>query len=371
MSSLGSLVLEKAYELGFDRAGITPVGPPTHRDAFERWLDLGYHGSMSYLERHREIRLDPTRLHPGAVSVVAVAKSYRPIDERGGERAIARYARGLDYHRVMGDRLRRLAAFLEREVGPMVQRSRVCVDTAPILERDFAVQAGLGWLGKNTNLVCPELGSYLFLGELLVCRELGGGEEPVPDRCGRCRACLDRCPTKALVAPWVMDSRRCLSYLTIEHKGAIPVELRSALGLRLFGCDVCQSVCPWNRRARPSGEPFFAGGEELEGLDAADVLWLSEAEFRQRFRLSPLWRAGREGLARNAAVVLGNAGDPRAIDPLVQVLENHDSPLVRGHAAWALGRFGDCRARAALDRALVREDHLAVLGEIRQALSTG
>jgi epoxyqueuosine reductase len=237
------------------------------------------------------------------------------------------------------------------------------------MERDLAAQAGLGWFGKSTNVIDQSLGSYLFLGELLLGHELDTVVHEAPDRCGRCTACIDLCPTGAILAPYKVDARRCISYLTIELRGPIPRALRSAIGDHLFGCDICQIVCPWNRKARPLHEAAFRPRPEIEGLTAADLLRLSADEFAARFAGSPIRRAGRDGMARNAAVVLGNSGNPRVIPDLVGALRADASPIVRSHAAWALGRMAPASsARLALELARMHEPVELVRREITQTL---
>jgi epoxyqueuosine reductase len=246
---------------------------------------------------------------------------------------VARYARGQDYHEVMRPRLEALARFIDLTAGSGT-RSRAAVDTSAVLERDLAARAGLGWIGKNTNLLSPTLGSYFFIGIVLTTADLATDARE-PDHCGTCTACLDACPTRAFVAPWVLDARRCISYLTIEHRGPVATELREAIGDWVFGCDVCQQVCPWNRKAPPARDPAFTSTESLGSL--TDVLNLDESAFRARFRHTALWRAKRAGLARNAALVLGNRRDPTVLEALRRASQDAD-PSVREAAGWALGR---------------------------------
>jgi epoxyqueuosine reductase len=333
--ALREAVRSRALELGFDRVAIGPAGPPDHGAAFERWLAAGHAGTMHYLERGRQARLDPALLLPGARSVVAVALSYNPAGRDDGDWApVARYARGLDYHDLMRPRLDALGAFVRACAGPGT-RHRAAVDTSAVLERDLAARAGLGWIGKNTNLLTPSLGSYFLIGIVLTTAELDP-DGPVPDRCGSCRACLDACPTGAFEAPYVLDARRCISYLTIEHRGEIAPRLRAGLGPWLFGCDVCQEVCPWNRKAAPSRDEALAPAGPLGPLEA--LLASDEATFRTRFRRTALWRSRRAGLARNAALVLGNRGQRRAQPALVSALADPDA-TVRDAAAWAIARL--------------------------------
>jgi len=326
-------VKARALALGFDRVAIGRAAPPDHGDAFERWLDAGHAGTMDYLARTRAERLDPARLLPECRSVIAVALNYRPPDDPAWA-GVARYARGRDYHTVMRPRLRRLVAFLDTAGGPAV-RSRAAVDTSAVLEKDLAAAAGLGWIGKNTNLLHPTLGSYFFIGIVLTTADLHA-DARVPDRCGTCRACLDACPTAAFPAPYALDARRCIAYLTIEHRGPIDPELRAGMGEWLFGCDVCQEVCPWNRAAPRAGDPELAPGAPPGS--PADLVGLDDAGFRGRFGTSAISRARRAGLARNAALVLGNRRDPEATLALRRALEDPD-PSVSDAARWALDRI--------------------------------
>lgn len=328
--ALAAAVKDEARRLGFDAVAIGPATPPPHGAAFEQWLDDGCAGSMEYLERTRADRLDPARLLPGARAVVAVAASYHagePTPASGMR--VARYAGGADYHDVLRPRLSALARFIE-SAGDGA-RSRAAIDTSAVLERDLAARAGLGWIGKNTNLLTPSLGSWFFIGIVLTTAELPFDGE-IADRCGTCTACLDACPTAAFTGPYRLDARRCISYLTIEHRGAIDEDLRPSMGDWGFGCDVCQDVCPWNRRAATTGEPAFAPAP-WPAPEA--LLGLGETAFRERFRRTALWRARRAGLLRNAAIVLGNRADPDAEPALRAALDDED-PTVREAAAWAL-----------------------------------
>jgi epoxyqueuosine reductase len=333
--ALAAAVKDEARRLGFDAVAIGPAEPPAHGAAFERWLDDGCAGSMDYLERTRQDRLDPSRLLPGARAAVAVALSYntpRESPHAEGMR-VARYAGAADYHDVMRPRLQALARFIESTGGAGV-KSRTAVDTSALLERDLAARAGLGWFGKNTNLLSPSLGSWFFIGIVLTTAE-PAFDEGVADRCGTCTACLDACPTQAFTAPYVLDARRCIAYLTIEHRGPIDESLRPLVGEWGFGCDVCQDVCPWNRKATPATDPAFAP-PEVPAVEA--LLALDDAAFRERYRRTALWRARRSGLLRNAAIVAGNRRDATAAPALRSALSD-DDPVVRDAAAWALSRF--------------------------------
>jgi epoxyqueuosine reductase len=332
--ALTAAVKARARELGFDRVGIGPATPPPHAAAFEAWLDAGHAATMSYLARGRADRLDPARLLPGVRSVVAVALSYKPASDDPSWRGVAAYARGCDYHDVLRERLATLAAFISDRAGPDAA-TRVAVDTSAVLERDLAARAGLGWIGKNTNLLAPELGSLFFIGIVFTTAGLVF-DEGLPDRCGTCTACLDACPTNAFPAPYVLDARRCISYLTIEHRGEVEEALRESVGEWLFGCDVCQDVCPWNAKAAPSREPAWAPSRTLE--EPAALFALTPEMFRARFRGSALTRAKRAGLLRNAALVLGNRREAGAVAELSRALDDPESS-VRSAAAWALARI--------------------------------
>ena len=332
--ALTGAVKARARELGFDRVGVGPATPPPHAAAFEAWLDAGHAATMSYLARGRADRLDPARLLPGARSVVAVALSYKPAPDDASSPGVASYARGADYHDVLRERLAMLAVCLRETAGPETA-SRVAVDTSAVLERDLAARAGLGWIGKNTNLLAPELGSLFFIGIVLTTAELAF-DEALPDRCGTCTACLDACPTRAFPAPYVLDARRCISYLTIEHRGDMDDALRESVGEWLFGCDICQDVCPWNAKAVPTREPALRAAGPLGPI--AELLALTPPAFRARFHGSAMTRAKRAGLLRNAAIVLGNRRDPAAV-PALRLALGDPAPEVRSAAAWAMERF--------------------------------
>ena len=304
---LEALVKAQAYGLGFDLAGITTLGPATTASAFDQWLERGYAGEMSYMPRTAEKRRDSRLPFDGVNSAIVVAMSYGGKEPSG---PVARYARGDDYHDVMVERLRELHQWIETKLAHPV-RGKAYVDTGPVLERDLARRAGLGWFGKNTMLINPRAGSFFFLGALLVELELDADRPFESDHCGSCRRCLDACPTGALVEPHVLDSTKCISYLTIELKGAIPLELRERIGALVYGCDVCQEVCPWNEKfALPLREEAFKPRPAIAGKDAQtlarDLLAMSDEEFRVAFKNSPMKRAKLAGLKRNAAVVLAN-----------------------------------------------------------------
>jgi len=330
--ALAAAVKARADELGFSRVAVGPARPPEHGAAFERWLDAGYAGTMDYLARGRDDRLDPRRLLPGARSTIALALSHGAgRDDDATWTPVARYARGRDYHEVMRPRLQELARFIVQAAGTGTT-ARVAVDSSAVLERDLAAQAGLGWVGKNTNLLAPSLGSYFLIGVILTTADITP-DERLADRCGTCTACLDACPTRAFVAPYVLDARRCISYLTIEHRGDIDEELRPALRGWLFGCDVCQEVCPWNRKATTPPDPELVPSQSFGEVEA--LLDLDEEGFRERFRDTALRRSKRRGLLRNAALLL--TGRRRAESRLRQAARDTDEVVQRA-ARWALTR---------------------------------
>lgn len=359
----------RAGELGFGLVGFAPADPLEGAEFYARWVAQGYAGQMGYLERNAEKRADPRQLLPGARSVVCVGMQY--FQESGPKTdpltgRVSCYARGEDYHDLISARLGQLLEFIRGEAGQGVA-GRAYVDTGPVLERELARRAGLGWWGKNTCLIAKKAGSYFFLGELLLDLELEY-DQPAIDHCGTCTRCLEACPTQAFPEPYVLDARRCISYLSIELKDSIPHPLRAGMGDWIFGCDVCQEVCPWNRRAAAAAEPAFRARPGLENPSLPELLALNQEEFAARFRHSPLKRAKRRGLLRNAAVALGNAGDRRAVPALVRALGDAE-PLVRAHAAWALGRLGGEEARVALCAALETEQDAQVGEELREALA--
>lgn len=329
-----------AAQAGLDLAGVAPAGEAPGWARYREWLAAGYAGELAYLARAEALtrRADPRRILPSARSVLVVGAAYGRgalLELPALHGRVARYAWGEDYHRWVLRRLKALVELLRAQLGPFA--ARCYVDTGPVLERAWAQAAGLGWIGKNACLIHPRLGSFFFLGVALLEADLPPSPAPSLPDCGSCTRCLDACPTGALVAPGVVDARRCLSYLTIEYRGALPPELRPALGEYVLGCDRCQEVCPWNVAPAPARENALSAVEAA--LYLLDVLRLEEADFRARFRQTALWRATREGLARNAAVVLGNRGDPAARPYLELAARGSPSALVREHARWALARL--------------------------------
>ncbi len=356
---------KRAAELGLS-VGVSAAVPGPEGAHLERWLAEGRHGEMGWLARASERRADPRRVVEGARSVISVGMSYYsgelpvPPDARPRGR-IARYAMGDDYHDVMLERVRSLAA----ELGD--DDARAYVDTGPVLEKAWAERSGLGWIGKHTNNVSQEHGSWWFLGAVVSRREVEP-TAPMEDHCGTCTSCFEACPTGAIRAdqPGQMDARLCISYLTIELRGPIPRELRPLLGNWIFGCDLCLDVCPWNRFAEPTSELRFQPRPELLHPDLEEMLSWSQERFSTVMKDSPIKRTKRRGLLRNVAVALGNSGDPRVVPALVRCLAEEPEALVRGHAAWALGRLAGDAARRALEQA--QDADAFVTQEIRLAL---
>ncbi len=369
--SLADKILQRARELGFDRAAIVPARRLQHAEQYLEWLKEGRHGEMNYLDRYHDLRVDPAKMEEGTKSCVVLLKNYyREADKLAGGLRIARYAHGDDYHGTLWERMRELAAFIHAESGADVA-TRPATDTAPLLERDLAALAGLGWVGKNAMLINPEIGSFCFIAEVLVDLDLEPTDELVPDRCGTCSRCMDACPTDAIISPGVIDARRCISYLTIELRGPIPRRLRPLVGDHVFGCDICQAVCPWNSKAQPSDDPSFQTRDAYRELTPQQLVCFDIEDYKAYFSKSAMKRAKLRGLKRNAAVVIGNTGGPADVELLARrLLGDEDEPLVRGHIAWALGRIGGAEARAALEQAEVAETEAYVLEEIRVALSS-
>lgn len=341
LTALASQIRQWATELGFQACGIAPADPGEHRRFLQQWLEAGHHGDMQWMQEQASLRENPQGLLPGAQRVIAVRMDYLSTEEKplelvqDGERAyIARYALGRDYHKLMRKRLSQLADRI-REVAPDAA-TRACVDSAPVLERGFAEQAGLGWIGKNTMLIHPDAGSWFFLGEILTSLPLPVDAPFTSQHCGTCTACLDICPTHAFTAPWQLDARRCISYLTIEYKGSIPEDLRPLMGNRIFGCDDCVAICPWNKFATLTQEGDFA---PRHGLDTAQLIELfrwDEATFLEKTEGSAIRRSGYESWLRNLAIALGNAPKSIAVQETLQQRAGHPSALVREHVAWAL-----------------------------------
>jgi epoxyqueuosine reductase len=350
-TELKARLVSFAKEIGFDSCRVAAGNAPAHANDFREWLRDGEHGEMNYMQRGEEKRCDPQKVLPGAQTIVALALNYfqgdapRPSTQRSGVASkfaatqrtgrIARYAWGDDYHDVIGAKLKRIDEFLRSFGG----QQKCYADTGPVLERDHAAQAGIGWHGKSTMLIDERLGTWFFLAEILTTLELPP-DDPVPDRCGTCDRCITACPTGAITAPHRLDARRCISYLTIELKSAIPVELRPLMGDRIFGCDDCLDACPWNRFAQESRESAFGARRSTTGMSLREYLGLTDAEFRALFKKSPIKRIKRRGFLRNVCVALGNVGDPCDLPALERAAADPE-PLIAEHAAWAIQQIRD------------------------------
>lgn len=384
-AELNALVKDYAREVGFDLARVAAAAAFTKdRDTALARIKAGLMDGLPWYTPQRVMRgSDPAQLLPGAKSIICLALNYYPAnpanppdipdpesaagvnpaaDRPTGQ--IARYARGRDYHRVMKTRMRDYVAALSTHLDLPIA-ARWYVDDGPMLDRAAAARAGIGWFGKNTNILTPQLGSWVFLGQVITDLNITP-DEPLPKTCGSCARCLPACPTGAIIAPYVIDNARCISHLTIENRGPIPRPLRPLIGDWIFGCDLCQEVCPVNRKAQPAQEPTF-GRHELATVDLIALLEMSDADFRERFQGTPILRAKRVGLQRNACVALGNGKNPAAIPALTRALQQSE-PLVRAHAAWALGQIGGTTATAALQTAATQEKDPEVLAEIQSAL---
>jgi epoxyqueuosine reductase len=355
----------EALRLGFSRVGITTPDPPPHIEVYESWLSEGRHGEMTYLgtDRVRHRRADPHEILPECASILVVATNYLPHELEG--KGVAAYAMGDDYHDVLTTRLKQLVSNLETRLGREIM-NRYYTDTGPLLERELAQRAGLGWIGKNTCLISPEQGSYFFLAEVLVDLPLETDQPIKTDHCGECTLCIEACPTDCILPDRTLDATRCISYLTIELKGSIPLELRPLTQDWIFGCDICQQICPWNLRfAEPTADQAFQARSFLQEPNTSNFLRLSAEGYRRELSKSPLKRAKRPGLLRNAAVAAANSGDRSCVPDLVRLLSQEEDPLPRAHAAWALGQLEEVEAlRSALDS----ERDPEVLTEIRFAL---
>lgn len=347
--ALAARVRELAREFGFQRCGISGIELGEDEAYLRDWLANGLYGTMDWMAAHGDKRSRPAELIPGTLRVISVGLDYGRRDDEeawatlaNGERAyVARYALGRDYHKLMRNRLQKLAERIAAEVGPFGHR--VFVDSAPVLERALARNAGLGWIGKHTCLIDKDGGSWFFLGEIYMDLPLPV-DAPASAHCGTCTRCIDVCPTQAIVAPYKLDARRCISYLTIEHEGAIPEELREPMGNRIFGCDDCQLVCPWNKFAKRSDEPDFRARNNLDNATLAELFAWTEDEFLSRTEGSAIRRSGHERWLRNIAVALGNAPTTAEVVGALESRREDPSPLVREHVAWALGRHAQAHA---------------------------
>ena len=367
-AALTATIREEAARLGFFRMGVARAGPLPDGEKLDRWLQEGMHGEMHYLARQAARRKHPERILPDVRSIITLAAGYY-AGEKSEAAAIAGriscYAAGEDYHRVMESRLRVIAGLVARLVPGA--RALTYVDTGPVMEKSWGTEGGLGWIGKHSNLITRQQGSWFFLGAILLNFELDYGRRE-PDHCGTCERCISACPTGAIVQPYVVDARRCISYLTIELRGTIPRSLRPLIGNRIFGCDDCQDVCPWNRFALRTPFDKFLPREGSLAPPLASLVHLSAEQFRFRFAGTAILRAGRDGFVRNVVVALGNSRSPDAVGALAGGISD-ESPLVRAHAAWALGRIGGMDARRILADAHPREQAPEVREEIVLALA--
>lgn len=365
--SLTARLREEAHRLGFFKMGVVAAGSLPWKQHFDAWMAEGMHGEMRYLERQADKRKEPALVLDNVRSILVLAMNYHaavapPEDPLRGK--ISQYAWGEDYHHLIQDRLRALLDFIRRE--KLGVHDLFYVDTGPVMEKVWGAHSSLGWMGKHSNLITCEQGSWFFTGVVLLDFELEYDARE-KDYCGTCRRCIDACPTGAIVAPYVVDARLCISYLTIELKGAIPRRLRPLIGNRIFGCDDCQEVCPWNRFAVSTTEQKFWPRDGNLAPELTHLPAITKEEFDARFKNSPVHRAGRDGFVRNVVTALGNSHRSEAVPALVQATGDASS-LVRAHAAWALGRIGTPRARTALDKARRVESDPAVIEEIELAL---
>jgi epoxyqueuosine reductase len=334
-------IRQRAQELGFDDCRFTTAAPPASAEKFQTWLAQKQNGEMLWLERNAEKRVEPQQVLAGAKSVIALAVSYENSNSKLKIKnsklgVVARYARFEDYHDVLGGRLKALTQFVN-ELGGAETRSLWHVDTGPVLERDLSQRAGIGFVGKHTNLISRQLGNWIFLAEILTTLELEP-DAPEKNHCGNCTRCLTACPTNAITAPFQLDARKCISYLTIELKGSIPVELRPAIGNRIYGCDDCLAACPWNRFAREGNLMKPHARQDLSAPDLIELLQLDDAGFKSRFAGTPMLRTKRRGVLRNVCVALGNVGDETAL-PFLEKAARDKEPLIAEHAHWAMGQI--------------------------------
>ncbi len=366
-------VKHQARRLGFDLVGVTTPEPPAHLDVLEAWLEADRHGEMAYLatDRARQRRAEPRSILPECESILVVGANCRGQSAQSttGRARIAAYAQGEDYHTILVERLQSLVAYIRDLTGLKDLRYRIYTDTGPIMERELAQRAGLGWIGKNTCLINPERGSHYLLAEILLGTRFVPDRPFSADRCGSCTRCIEACPTKCILPDRTLDATRCISYLTIEVKGTIAQELRPPIGDWIFGCDICQDVCPWNVRfGEPTTDAAFQPRPVLANVRPEDFLELRPGDWKRDLRRTPLVRPKRRGLVRNAAIVAGNQRKPESVQPLSRVLLGDSDPIARSHAAWALGRFSDPEAHSMLLQAQSSEQDPQVMAEIKAAL---
>ena len=371
-SSITQLIKNKALDIGFDLVGVSPVGSFPENQFYKEWLNKGYSGEMGYMERNFERREDVRNILPGAKSIISCAINYNTDHPYSTELSdkkkgwISRYAWGDDYHDCVKEKLEVLMDHIS-SLYPRDVVCRVYVDTGPVLERVYGKYAGIGWVGKNTCLINQEIGSWVFVGEIIADIELEY-DSPVADRCGTCTRCIDACPTNALLEPYVLDSRLCISYLTIEIKNKIPQDLREGIQNNIYGCDICQDVCPWNKRAPISEMKEFEPRDDLYNPSLSSLSGISPEEFRELFRGSPIKRTKRRGLLRNIMVAMGNSGDRDYVAHIKTCLQDEE-PLVRAHAVWALWKIEGAKSRQALLDQRAVEDDPIVTEEINSILS--
>ncbi|MGA9397957.1 MAG: tRNA epoxyqueuosine(34) reductase QueG [Anaerolineaceae bacterium] len=371
-----ALIKKLSAELGFVEAGVVLPKRPAHYDKFLYWLSEGHAADMSYLEteRARACREDPSMLFPECKSIITLLARYpSPVNQGDIQRTVeqgkvAAYAWGEDYHTILVGKLNQLVSNFQAAAGRTIM-SMAVTDSVPLLERELAQSAGLGWIGKNSCLISPRHGSFTFIAELLVDVQLAPDEKRIPDHCGTCQRCVDACPTRCILPDRTIQAERCISYLTIENRGDISTELRPLMGNWVFGCDICQSVCPWNRKP---DDKLVDGGfklhSHLKKLDLVNELALSEEGFKRIFKCSPISRTRRRGYLRNIALVLGNQRDLKAVNPLIQVMKCDPDPVVRTTAVWSLSKFGSEQIELELQTALAGETNISVRDEINQAL---
>ena len=371
-NTLTQQIHTRSKELGFELVGISPAKESETIELYRKWIENGYAGKMGYLERHSQLKEDPRTLLKETKSVISLAMNYYTVDpskdlsENPSRGQISRYAWGDDYHDVIRDRLQQLVDYV-KTMAESELKNRVFVDSGPILEREYAQNAGLGWIGKNTNLINWQTGSWYFLAEILISLELEYNNQPVRGSCGTCTKCIEACPTDAILEPNVLDSRLCISYLTIELKDSIPKELRPQIGNLIFGCDICQEVCPWNSKAVPTSEPAFHPRNDNLTPELLSLIDITQSDFSKKYKGSPIKRTKWKGFLRNVIVAIGNWGSPTAVPALKKALIN-DEPMIRGHAAWALGQIGGENAIIALENQLENEIVPEVITEIQDAL---
>ena len=369
-STLTQKIKEHAKELGFPLAGVTTPDPPPHIEFFQNWLQAGYQASMDWIGTDHSLkkRSDLTAILPECRSILVLGTPYPAPRGNVVGGNIAAYALNKDYHDILGERLQALVDAIEEWVGEPVP-NRWYTDTGPILEKELAMRAGLGWIGKNTTLINKEYGSYFFLAEILLGIDLIPDNPITEDYCGSCTRCLETCPTRALREPYTLDANRCISYLTIEHREEISERLRLHMGDWIFGCDICQIICPWNKPGQeaPNILEEFQPQEELLAVDLIQEMGLSQEEFSARFKGSPIKRTKRRGYLRNVAVALGNRGEEDALPALEKALQD-DEPLIRSHAAWALGKIGGEKIHQILCKRLDSETDPGVIHSIQEVL---